>query len=484
MDIDVARWVLEFLLRKSIDDRVLNALLRVLPISNDDWRLKKAMFLRRIESEIAEGSVSEKILEFLERIEELDYEEKVATSEPMKRAYCSVAVDCTLRFLDEREKYFDAVKRIWRGRFWKMDRLEDVGLVSDELVCWKDDIEAAVCDSSVCEIARMKGKGIDTLEAVRAYVAEAWESMGPSFLEVVAGTVSDDAMREVLGWSSGGKCDQVVGERGASLPDLSCDLLVPNDNKEMQRGVVLPVRKHVAVKRSRGATAGTSRGFKISNTEEMDARKSSNTYDCLPTPEINKVQEALRTSSLELQAVVKDPLPDALQLADNVISSMGGKNMIQEPSVGQGRVNAPDPSVGTSAEAALANESNHENQCCGPQNNVPKASLMARNSTAIAYEWDDSIDTVPEGSPNRGRRLHLPTPKRRLVSPLKKHVNMNYAKRRKVKKWSTIEEDTLRTGVKKFGTGNWKVILNSYRDVFEERTEVDLKDKWRNMIRY
>ena len=143
---------------------------------------------------------------------------------------------------------------------------------------------------------------------------------------------------------------------------------------------MLPVRKHVAVKRSRGATAGTS------NTEEMDARKSSNTYDCLPTPEINKVQEALRTSSLELQAVVKDPLPDALQLADNVISSMGGKNMIQEPSVGQGRVNAPDPSVGTSAEAALANESNHENQCCGPQNNVPKASLMARNSTAIAYE--------------------------------------------------------------------------------------------------
>ncbi|GFZ13408.1 hypothetical protein Acr_23g0017930 [Actinidia rufa] len=264
----------------------------------------------------------------------------------------------------------------------------------------------------------------------------------------------------------------------------------------MQRGVVLPVRKHVAIKRSRGVTAGTSRGFKISNTEEMDARKSSNNYDCLPTPEINKVQEALRTSSLELQAVVKDPLPDALQLADNVISSMGGENMIKEPSVGQGRVNAPDPSVGTSAEAALANESNHDNQCCGPQNNVPKASLMARNSTAIAYEvsacislkkygnsesahlhmhgnsndalnsncqstspgvpvqghgllgrpmteapthgvlglaprWDDSIDTVPEGSPNRGRRLHLPTPKRRLVSPFKEACKHELCKEKK-----------------------------------------------------
>ncbi|CAL5440039.1 unnamed protein product [Camellia sinensis] len=34
-----------------------------------------------------------------------------------------------------------------------------------------------------------------------------------------------------------------------------------------------------------------------------------------------------------------------------------------------------------------------------------------------------------------------------------------------------------------FGIGNWKLILNSYRDIFEERIEVDLKDKWRNMIR-
>ncbi|KAL7225863.1 hypothetical protein ACSBR1_021090 [Camellia fascicularis] len=33
------------------------------------------------------------------------------------------------------------------------------------------------------------------------------------------------------------------------------------------------------------------------------------------------------------------------------------------------------------------------------------------------------------------------------------------------------------------GIGNWKLILNSYRDIFEERIEVDLKDKWRNMIR-
>ncbi|KAJ0037779.1 hypothetical protein Pint_22930 [Pistacia integerrima] len=35
----------------------------------------------------------------------------------------------------------------------------------------------------------------------------------------------------------------------------------------------------------------------------------------------------------------------------------------------------------------------------------------------------------------------------------------------------------------RYGTGNWKVILKSDPDAFAERTEVDLKDKWRNMMR-
>ncbi|XP_047313102.1 uncharacterized protein LOC124916431 [Impatiens glandulifera] len=55
--------------------------------------------------------------------------------------------------------------------------------------------------------------------------------------------------------------------------------------------------------------------------------------------------------------------------------------------------------------------------------------------------------------------------------------------RRRRKFWSNLEEDTLRDGVKKFGHGNWKSILEHYKDIFEERTEVDLKDKWRNMMR-
>ncbi|KAL6955708.1 hypothetical protein U1Q18_020663 [Sarracenia purpurea var. burkii] len=573
---DIARWILEFFLRQSVDDRVLNAVLRVLPISNDDSSLKKTMLLRIIESETAKGTVSEKILGLLERIEELDCQEGASSSEAMKKAYCSVAVNCTVRFLDGSveigSKYFDAVKRIWRGKVCRMERLE-VGLISDELRDWKDDIEAAVWDPSACENVRMKNRGIDALEAVRAYVAEAWERMGPSFLELMSEAY--DTISEVLGLGCRRKCEQMVGERAASLPGSPHGLIARNENKETQRGGVLPRRKHVAIKRSRGLTTATSRGVKIADTEELDLRKSSNNYDCLPTPEINKVQAALRDSSLELQAVVKDPLPDAFRLAEKVISSMARENNNQAPSVERQNgvdvdapdpyrgvkiadteeldlrkssnnydclptpeinkvqaalrasslelqavvkdplpdafrlaekvissmarennnqapsverqngvdVDAPDPSVGMNAEHSPVNEANLNNQSCRHQNNVPKPSLMARNSTAHIYEWDDSIEASSEGSPGHGSRLHLPTPKRRVVSPLKKYEITKLA-RRMVKKWSTLEEDTLRIGVQKYGKGNWKLILNSYRDIFEERTQVDLKDKWRNMTRY
>lgn len=41
--------------------------------------------------------------------------------------------------------------------------------------------------------------------------------------------------------------------------------------------------------------------------------------------------------------------------------------------------------------------------------------------------------------------------------------------------------EALVTGVKKHGAGNWRIILDSNPDVFEHRTNVNLKDKWRQM---
>ena len=50
--------------------------------------------------------------------------------------------------------YFDAVKRIWRMRVGKMEKLGDVGSVSEELLEWKDEIEAALDDSNVNRFAK------------------------------------------------------------------------------------------------------------------------------------------------------------------------------------------------------------------------------------------------------------------------------------------------------------------------------------------
>ncbi|KAL3668121.1 hypothetical protein V7S43_006984 [Phytophthora oleae] len=50
--------------------------------------------------------------------------------------------------------------------------------------------------------------------------------------------------------------------------------------------------------------------------------------------------------------------------------------------------------------------------------------------------------------------------------------------------WTVEEEEFLRQGVKKFGVGNWKKILIDGQGVFfSHRTNVDLKDKWKNLTR-
>ena len=68
----------------------------------------------------------------------------------------------------------------------------------------------------------------------------------------------------------------------------------------------------------------------------------------------------------------------------------------------------------------------------------------------MALQWEDSIDGSPGGMTNHAGRLHLPSPKRKIVSPLKKYEVTKFVRRRRLKRWSLLEEDTLRTGVQKY----------------------------------
>lgn len=69
-------------------------------------------------------------------------------------------------------------------------------------------------------------------------------------------------------------------------------------------------------------------------------------------------------------------------------------------------------------------------------------------SFIVFAQWSDSIeDSSEEESPTRP---HLPSPKKRAVSPLNVYKMEKLARQRKKKRWSVLEEDTLRTGVKKY----------------------------------
>ena len=81
---------------------------------------------------------------------------------------------------------------------------------------------------------------------------------------------------------------------------------------------MLPRHSHSAChKRSKG-------GVRIVEEEDTDALRSK--YDSLPTPEVNRIKEALKSSSLELQAVVKDPHLDALHSTESIMSDMVKKD--------------------------------------------------------------------------------------------------------------------------------------------------------------
>lgn len=108
--------------------------------------------------------------------------------------------------------------------------------------------------------------------------------------------------------------------------------------------------------------------------------------------------------------------------------------------------------------------------------------------TVTVYDVCDSSFREPnraarthKGGTSNKTRITLISPKKVKISPLKKYEPKKIFRRRKPKRWSELEEETLRTAVRKLGEGNWTAILNTY--TFDNRTGVDLKDKWRNMER-
>nr|XP_009397771.1 PREDICTED: uncharacterized protein LOC103982540 isoform X2 [Musa acuminata subsp. malaccensis] len=117
-----------------------------------------------------------------------------------------------------------------------------------------------------------------------------------------------------------------------------------------------------------------------------------------------------------------------------------------------------------------------------PPDPKDKPSLMDRNATAHTFEWD-SIPTHYGKSPNMKKEMdYFSSMNSKSSSSL--NETKEYVLRRRKRKWNSLEEETLRKAVARYGAGNWKLIKGCHPEIFERRTEVDLKDKWRNMTRH
>lgn len=208
IDVDVARWLLDFLTRQPLEDRTMTALIRALPIPTDDLDLQKLLLLRKLGSDASRRSITESTLELLEQLEEIESRRGNEASDVMKRAYCLAAVECTLRLPVNGEggdgkttiDIFEISNELRAGSTDRMERvLRETSLGSDLLQDWKLDIEAAVWDDNACERVLQDFERVRAVDAVREYLREERERMGPSFIELVSESVErEDGLQKLL----------------------------------------------------------------------------------------------------------------------------------------------------------------------------------------------------------------------------------------------------------------------------------------------
>ncbi|KAM0858957.1 hypothetical protein ACQ4PT_047493 [Festuca glaucescens] len=299
----------------------------------------------------------------------------------------------------------------------------DPALVSPEAGIVADQFEAAVGNKFSQNVLRgLWGNRAAAEGRVRELLAAEWAAIGPSMLEVAA--------ERIVGHGA-------VGTWGSADESIRA-------------------KYHML--------AGEERGREILGKLEEPASH----VNPISTPEVNKVIHALKSRCADLHSVVEDPLPAAKAAADEVLAARMDKTL---------------HSVAEEVNNRAANSSVAGSSAVNDQGGVLRkgtpSNLMDWNPTARSFHWEDLLD--PEGSRSESTRPHLPSPRRIYVSPLQ--VANNKARRRRARKWSSEEEEMLRKGVEQFGNGSWKDILIHNPDFFIGRTQVDLKDKWRNMMR-
>ncbi|CAN1163234.1 Telomere repeat-binding factor 4 [Linum perenne] len=557
MDGDITLWMLEFLLRECTNgDLVTRMLTNVrfrLP-ADDNSRFKKTLVLRSIQDQLGKGSVSEDILGWLEYIEEIDRRDGIAVLESMKLAYCAVAVECTLR-----HGLKETVDRIWKVRIQRLVGKSE--LVTGEVPMLRPSVEMALRDLNAHMAVHKWRKKHNALKLVQDYLNEAFEIMGPSFLQLVARQqletergngivnrkerVCNDADRirpecEVLP-NMNGNCDKhgegsvgLLGGRG-SVEEHLCDVVGGGgtngshdvDGSRPQRKDKLNRMKRKDIntdirERSNGKVASSvirgeqvCDGFGREPMEFLEAGDGPEDEDTVKKRESKKKRRKGSTAFDKRKHVSRYHGPVKIadvgefdENGDLVVESRGEENLGASTSVtsnqggyvaqGGKDVDSPKYQLPTSlaseagnTEPVLDKQNVKDVDAEANQSVNDKAEVSAfaaenrQNAKDVDAKATQNVNDIAEISPSASKnRPHLETRRRLPANPLKKYEDLKLPVKRKRRKWSLEEETALINGVQQFGHGCWKEILNFRRDQFDNRTEVDLKDKWRNMTKY
>ncbi|KAK7301510.1 hypothetical protein RJT34_12376 [Clitoria ternatea] len=91
--------------------------------------LGSSLLLKTLQHHLSSISISKSLLRILELLKELHRLYASPITPAMAAAYCSVAVECTLKFLQlefhNNPTYINVVQRIWCRRIRHMDPYED-----------------------------------------------------------------------------------------------------------------------------------------------------------------------------------------------------------------------------------------------------------------------------------------------------------------------------------------------------------------------